>query len=337
MATPDLLSPAEAPLRRVAVSVLNYRTAALTIDCLRAVLAELRGGAAPAIDGEVIVVDNASGDGSAEAIAAFLDAEAGGIPARLVRSARNEGFSGGHNRALELARAEHVLLLNSDALLRPGALAVMLGAAEAAPQTGLFAPRLEHEDGTVQTSCFRFPGPASEVIRGAATGPVTRLLARFDVPLEMPPPPEAIDWASFACILLRARMVAQIGPMDEGYFLYFEDAEYCLRARRAGWGIAHVRAARVVHLRGQSGPVKRLTGAGARLPAYYYASRSRFLYQAHGRAGLLAANLGWALGRGIARLRRLTGRGVPPASAAEARDLWINFAAPLGDPRAPEG
>jgi hypothetical protein len=81
-------------------------------------------------------------------------------------------------------------------------------------------------------------------------------------------------------------------------------------------------------------PVKRLAAARRRLPAYYYAARTRFLYQAHGRAGLLAANLLWHLGRGIAQLRRLARKPVPGAIEAEARDIWTNFLRPLGDRRA---
>jgi GT2 family glycosyltransferase len=122
--------------------------------------------------------------------------------------------------------------------------------------------------------------------------------------------------------------------MDDGYFLYFEDTEYCLRAARAGWSVAYVPQARAVHFRGGSGPVKAMAAAKKRLPAYFYASRSRFLYQAHGTAGLWLANLAWLSGRGLAQLRRLAGKPVPPSNAAEARDIWINSLSPLGDRRA---
>ena len=87
------------------------------------------------------------------------------------------------------------------------------------------------------------------------------MLKRHDVPLAMPPAPGQIGWASFACILLRGAMVQAIGPMDDGYFLYFEDTEYCLRAARAGWQVAYVAQARCVHFRGGSGPVKAMAAA----------------------------------------------------------------------------
>ncbi len=309
---------------RIAVSIINYRTGALTIQCIRSVLDDLTG-----IDARIVVVDNCSHDGSAEEIEAWIADQPDTAPVQLVRSADNGGFSAGHNQGIAAVRADYYLILNSDTLLRAGFFKSLLAAADAAPTAGLIAPRLTGEDGTVQTSCFRFPSPYSELIRGANSGPVTRALKRHEVALGPHPDPARIEWASFACILLRADMIRDIGPMDEGYFLYFEDAEYSLRAARAGWQIAHEPRAVAVHFRGGSGPVKTLATARKRLPAYYYRSRSRFFCQAHGRAGLLAANLLWVGGRAVAQLRRLAGKSVPPMIEAERRDIWINAITPL--------
>ena len=183
-------------------------------------------------------------------------------------------------------------------------------------------------------SCFRFQGPASELMRAAKSGPVTKLLKHRVVALELPPEPGQIEWASFACILLRGDMVRALGPMDDGYFLYFEDSEYALRATRAGWGVIYVPEAKAVHFRGGSGPVKAQAAARKRLPAYFYRSRIRYMRQAHGPLGPLLANLAWITGRMLAHLRLLAFRSVPPATEKEWRDIWINFFKPL-DP-APE-
>ena len=296
----------------------------MTLDCVASVLADIGD-----LDAQVVVVDNASGDGSADQIAAWIADQPEDTPVRLVRSAYNTGFSGGHNQGMAAVEAEYYLILNSDALLRRGFLRAILAAADAHPHAGLVAPRIETESGAVQVSCFRFHSPWSELIRGACSGPVTRLFSRHVVPLEPPVDPKQVQWASFACILLRGGMVRQIGPMDEGYFLYFEDAEYCLRAHRAGWRIALAPDAIAVHFRGGSGPVKALEKARRRLPDYFYRSRTRFFRQAHGPLGPVLANLMWALGRAIAQLRRLTGRSVPPAVEAEARDIWTNLLSPL--------
>lgn len=318
------------------VSIINYRTADLTLQCVASVLADL-ADAGPQVKARVVVVDNASGDGSADIIADWIAAQDPAVPVTLVRSAGNTGFSGGHNQGIAAQKAAFYLLLNSDALLRPGFVRAILAAAHRSPEIGLFAPRIEYEDGTQQESCFRLHGPASELIRGANSGPISRLLRRYDVALEMPPADGDIGWASFACILLRASMIDDIGMMDEGYFLYYEDSEYRMRARRAGWRIAYVNEARAIHFRGGSAPVKALAKARKRLPAYYYASRTRFLYQAHGWRGFILANLLWHLGRGIALPRRITNPNRRPGIENEARDIWINATAPLGDRRAAKG
>lgn len=317
---------------RLVISIINYRTGPMTLACVASVLADIGD-----LDAQVVIVDNASGDGSADQIADWIAAQPAGTPVRLLRSAVNSGFSGGHNQGMAALAAAHYLILNSDALLRPGFLRAILDAADAHPEAGLIAPRIETEAGDEQVSCFRFHSPASELIRAAASGPVTRLLRRHVVALQPPVDPAQVEWASFACILLRGGMVDRIGPMDEGYFLYFEDAEYCLRARRAGWRIALAPGAVAVHFRGGSGPVKALEQARRRLPPYYYVSRTRFFRQAHGTLGPLRANLMWGLGRAIAWMRRLTGRAVPPAIESEARDIWTNLLSPLRPDRTRRG
>lgn len=316
-------------MTQVAISIINYRTGEMTIAAAQSVLEAL--GARDAL---VVIVDNASGDGSDEQIAAWI-AETGDARLKLVRSETNSGFSGGHNQGMAAApEADYYLILNSDALLRPGFFEAMLEAADAQPKVGLIAPRLEWDDGPPQQSCFRFQGPASELIRAARSGPVTKLLKHRVVALDLPPEPDQIEWASFACILLRAAMVRQIGPMDEGYFLYFEDSEYALRATRAGWGVIYVPEAQAVHFRGGSGPVKARAAERKRLPAYFYRSRTRYMRQAHGPLGPLLANLAWITGRGLAYLRLLTFRAVPSANEKEWQDIWTNLFKPL-DP-APE-
>ena len=311
-------------MSRIAVSIINYKTGDMTIAAVASVLDALED-----MPADVIVVDNASADGSDDQIAAWIT-QRGDDRVKLIRSETNSGFSGGHNQGMAAAPdADFYLILNSDALLRPGFFAPLLEAAKADPGLGLIAPQLEWEDGTPQESCFRFQGIASELIRAAHSGPVTKLLKRHVVALELPPDPAQIEWASFACILLRAEMVRAIGPMDEGYFLYFEDSEYALRAHRAGWRVAYVPKARAVHFRGGSGPVKTMAKAKKRMPAYFWRSRTRFLRQACGPFGPLLGNLAWVLGRAAAQARRFVGKDVPPSNEAEWRDIWTNLLKPL--------
>lgn len=309
--------------RELTVVIVNYRTPDLTLDALQSLAGE--------IDPEqhaAVVVDNASGDGSAERIESGI-AERGWTWARVVRSASNGGFSAGNNAGMDAARARFYLLLNSDAYVRPGALAELLAAARAHPEAGIVAPRLEWPDGRAQISCFRYRSPASELIESAGTGLVTRLLARWDVPLHDQQDVARPDWTSFACVLLREELRQAIGGMDEGYFMYFDDIDHCRRARRAGFEVLYWPRARVVHLRGGTSPLKQASAARERLPAYYYASRSRYFAKFYGRTGLLAANLLWLIGRAISWSRELVGSKSAHVCEGASRDIWHAWSRPL--------
>ena len=331
---PGTDAPPGAPEHELVISIINYRTADMTIRCVETVLAAL--AALDGVDGHVALVDNFSDDGSVEKLRAWIDGLGPEAPVSLTASPVNSGFSGGHNIGIRARKARFYLIFNSDAELLPGAPRALLDCAAANPRAGLIGSQLEYEDGTVQVSCFRFPSAFSELIRAAATGPVTKLFKRHDVPLDMPPAPDQIDWVSFASIMARAEMIEEIGMMDEGYFLYSEDTEYCWRARQAGWGVLYAPEARAIHHRGGSAPVKAQAAAKKRIPAYFYASRTRFLATSRGRVGLIAANLAWHLGRGVAMLRIAMGSKGHRTVAHEARDIWTNALDPFGDPRKPE-
>jgi GT2 family glycosyltransferase len=318
------------PRARLGIVIINYRTPELTIDCLASLAGELE-----TVDGRVVVVDNCSGDGSADKIEAWLNASPIAGRAHLIRSKINSGFSGGNNIGMAALDAQFYLLLNSDTLVRSGALGGLLAAAERRPDAGAIAPRLEDEDGTAQQSCFRFISPLSELLESSSSRPLSRLLGRFEVALPVSDAPMECDWASFACILLRREAVDAAGPMDEGFFMYFEDAEYCRRFAKAGYATLYDPSARVVHLRGGSSPVKAAMARGNRPPAYYYASRTRYFRNSYGPAGPVAANLLWLFGRVIARARPLTGKPLRRACKNQARDIWTNWRDPLGDNKAP--
>ncbi|WP_018277500.1 glycosyltransferase family 2 protein [Teredinibacter turnerae] len=303
------------------IVVINYKTADMVIDCLQTVLPQLKEGQ------KVALVDNCSGDGSAETLQTWVAAHGEG-KVDLILSPENGGFSAGNNIGIKHAEAEHYLLLNSDTLLRDGALATMLDTMTS-KRCGFVAPRLEWPDATPQESCFRFHRPISELIYGAATGAVTRLLGRWVVALPVSEKPISPEWASFACIMLRGDMVKDVGLMDEGYFLYYEDVDYCKEAANRGWSIVYQPAARVVHLRGGSSPMKSNYAHKKRLPYYYYASRTRYFAKHYGRLGAFLANSAWLAGRSISKLRELLGKKDIAACEKQFSDIWIQFSSPL--------
>ena len=286
---------------RVAAVVLNYRTPDLAASAARSALASLD----PERDA-LVVVDNASDDGSGEKLRAEFAAPSR-PEVRVVETGRNGGFAFGNNAGIRAVDARAYLLLNSDTIVRPGAIDRLYQFLEEHPKVGLVGPRLEWESGEVQQSGFRFHRPITELIYGSATGPVQRALARWDVPLPVAERARPVEWLSFAAVMIRADVIRAIGALDDAFFMYFEDADYCRSAWRAGFEVWQEPEARVVHLRGQSSPVKRLTAARQRLPRYYYASRARYFRKQFGWGGWLAANLLWTAGRGVSFLRETLG------------------------------
>ncbi len=310
---------------RLAVIILNYRTAPLVMDCLASLSSELT----PGLD-EAIVVDNASGDGSAETIERAILERGWSAWARVARSDVNGGFAAGNNVGLREADAESVLLLNSDTIVRPGALAALRRVLEEDRRVGVVGPRLEWPDGARQNSAFRFRTPLTEFMDAAATGPISRAMKRFDTSID-PDSPQALrpDWTTFACAMIRRETLEAVGSLDEGYFMYCEDMDYCRRARNAGWEVAHCPEGRVVHLRGGTSSVKRDSAAGRRRPRYYYESRARWYAGRGGAAWLWAANAMWSLGWMVSLAHRVLRGRRGHIVEGEARDIWTNALRPM--------
>ncbi|GAB2516050.1 glycosyltransferase family 2 protein [Microbulbifer agarilyticus] len=309
-----------APLK-LSVVIVNYRTPDLVIACLESLVSEL-----PALS-EVVVVDNASGDDSVELIENWIAHAPQSVLNRiqLVASEINGGFSAGNNLGIMQQRAEYYLLLNSDTIVREHAISTLLTSMEQNPVLGALGPRLEYLDGKPQVSRFRRRGVTSEFIRGAQINGITRLLKTKNTPIELNEPEQPIDWVSFACVLLRGQVVDRIGLMDEGFFMYFEDIEYCLRIKRAGYIVDQELNARVVHLRGGTSTVKRNGEKKQRIPQYFYRSRARYFMLLGGRTKLVLANLAWYLGRTLRFLKRITGKVTGPTIPGEWSDLWLDF------------
>ncbi len=175
---------------------------------------------------------------------------------------------------------------------------------DAHPRVGIAGSRLEHPDGTPQRSAFRFHSILGELESGMRLGLVSRLLDRKIVAPPVPQGTCPTDWVAGASMMIRRQVFKDVGLMDEGYFMYFEEVDFCLRARRAGWPCWYVPASRVIHLVGQSSGVTDVKKARKRRPAYWFESRRRFFRQNIGPMRTLLANVAWAGGYALYRLRR---------------------------------
>lgn len=310
---------------RLCIVIVNYRTPGLVLDALDSLEGQIEAG----LD-EIIVVDNASGDGSAERLERAIAARGLTRFCRVLRADRNGGYSAGANLGIRSADANFYLLLSSDARVRKGAVLELLSQMQAHPGVGIAGPRLFGPEGTPQVSCFRDPTPVSELLSAAKSASLDRWLSGFQTALPLSDEPCEVPWLSFACVLIRREVIEKVGLLDEGYFMYFEDCDYCRAARAAGFRVRYFPSAQAVHMRAGASSIKgAVSPSGAprtrqRAPRYVYASRTRYFRKGYGTLGLLGANALWSLGRGVAWSRELLGRKTIHARHKEWLDNWTD-------------
>lgn len=268
---------------RVTIVVVTYNAADDLPACLDSI-------ARHASDCETIVVDNASGDASVEIARARPRV-------RAIVSAANEGFSKANNRALREVATEFALVLNPDARLTATTLPGLLAAADRSTRAAAFGPLTEHEDGAPQVSfgpdlSLAAEGRQRKLVTGVKAGD-PEAIARWRT---LAAEERVVDWISGSCMLLRMEAARSVGFFDERYFLYEEDADLCLRLRRAGHDVRFVPTARVIHALGTS-----MAKSSERARAAYDESH-RLYYRLHRnvleRAGLEAVILAKRLLRG---------------------------------------
>jgi len=280
--------------------IVNYRTAALVVECLRSIAAE-----AAALPGfRAVVVDNASGDGSVETLAGAIEREGWRGWASVIANDRNGGFASGNNvgiREALRARVDHVLLLNPDTVARSGAIRALSDFLDSHPQVGIAGSALENAAGGAECSAHNAPSPLGELESGASLGLLSRALRRHAVTPPLRDVAHECEWVSGASLMVKKEVFDSVGLLDEEYFLYFEEADFCLRARQAGWQVWFVPASRVVHLEGASTGI---ADTSRRRPRYWYDSRRRYFLKHFGAAGLVLADALWAVGTASLALRR---------------------------------
>ncbi len=291
------------------VVIVNYRTPALTIDSLRSLVGEVQS-----LPGtRVVVTDNKSGDGSVEQIKNAIETEGWGEWATLMPLDLNGGFAYGNNAAIRPALQStnpppYVLLLNPDTVVRPDALKTLVDFMNEHPDVGIAGSRLEDPDGTPQRSAFRFHTVFSELDFGLRLGVVSKLLSKWVV---APPPSDEThqtDWVAGASMIIRREVFDAAGLMDEDYFMYYEEMDFCLQAKRAGWSCWYVPQSRVVHLVGQSSGVTDTKKPPKRLPQYLFDSRRRYFIKNYGWLYAALADHAWASTFVLWRMRRVIQR-----------------------------
>jgi N-acetylglucosaminyl-diphospho-decaprenol L-rhamnosyltransferase len=262
---------------RVSAVVVSFNTRNDLLRCLASLAAHVR------LPLEVVVVDNASADGSADAVRRAYPT------ARVVESPTNRGFSAANNEGIRVSSGPQVLVLNSDAEVTAGAVESLSAVLDARPDVGVVGPLTRSLDGSIQVSFGPDLTPLAEwrqrrLVRGVRERrPEALREAEARAGVEHEP-----DWVSGSCFLARRTALDAVGGFDEGYFLYEEDADLCRRLRRVGWHVLHTPRAEVRHALGRS-----MAEAGERSRLEYRKSHLRYYRKHNGllQTGLLVACL----------------------------------------------
>jgi GT2 family glycosyltransferase len=304
------------------IVIVNYKTADLTLTCLETLEPELRE-----IPGaRVVVVDNASGDGGYLTSSVATRGWQGWVSVDIAD--RNGGFAYGNNRAIRptLSSSEpprYVLLLNSDTEVRPHAVRTLLDFMESHPTVGIAGSGFENPDGSLWPIAFRFITPISEIDRGLQLGLVTQLLKQSVTAREMSQDhPQRVDWVAGACMMVRHQVFVDVGLMDESYFLYFEETDFCLQANRKGWPCWYVPQSRIMHIAGQSSDLTRRDRLPPRTPAYWFESRRHYFTKNYGWWGAVTADLLFGVCFAAWRVRRAIFRKPDVDPPHHLADFW---------------
>lgn len=296
----------------VTVVVISYNTAHL-LDRLFATLEAAQGS----LRLQVIAVDNASRDGSADILRTRYP------HVELIENTVNVGFGRANNQALPRVQGRYVLLLNTDAFMSPDTMQKTVNFMDANPGCGVLGVKLVGQDGSLQPSCRYFPTPWNVFL--ASTG-LSRFFPRARLVDDMSWDHASVrecDWVPGCYYLVRREMIERVGLFDPRYFLYYEEVDHCRAVRQAGWIVIFYPLTEVVHLGGESavsdGP---LTAAGRQVSALKSESELLYLRKHYGVTGVLAATFLTTLGNAILAFKGLVRRRDTVPAATALRRTW---------------
>jgi len=274
----------------LSIIVVNWNTREFLARCLESIYTH-----PPSYDFEVLVVDNGSSDGSCEMMWQAFPMVC------LISNDHNAGFAGANNQAMRLANGKYVLLLNSDAEVLPHTLDTLLRCAELNTDAGIIGAKLLNTDRSFQAGGAEFPTLWSEIalLTGAARWLYGRSFPSY--PADRCAVTTPCDWVGGACLLARRTAIQSVGLLDESYFMYCEEMDWCYRMRQAGWAVVLCADAQVLHAGGASArrttadQLKRLYGSKARFFARHRGQAVSFVFRLLVRVVALSQALRWSV------------------------------------------
>lgn len=274
---------------KIAVIIVNYKTAELVINCIGSLWTETANYS----NMQIIVVDNASGDSSKERLDAEIKNRGWASRITVLAEDKNLGFAAGNNAGLKHVLktdpdTDYFWLLNPDTIVRSGALEALVEHMNASPASGIAGSAMFGPNGAVQPSAYNFYSPIGEIWESGLVMRMTnKLFSKYIISPPFKNVPHECDWLVGASLFVRKAVFDSIGLLDDGYFLCFEDVDFCYRAKRAGWAVWYLPESRIMHF----GGISTIHSKTYRKPVYWHDSRRRLFIKFYGLSGLFLADL----------------------------------------------
>lgn len=225
---------------KLSIVVVSHNTGEILQKCLSSIYEN-----PPSVEFEVILVDNASSDGTIEFVRKKFQEVC------VIENKKNRGFSAANNQGIAISKGNLILLLNSDAIILPGSLEAMIKFMNEHCRAGAIGPKIFNPDGTFQISFWSFPGLFGEFVRK-----ILNIFLRFHFFRnffdKIYNETKEVDWVTGACLLTRREVIEKVGVLDENFFMYFEDVDWCYRMKKVGWKIYYAPQAKIIHFSGKS-------------------------------------------------------------------------------------
>lgn len=311
--------------KKFGVVIVNYKTGKLVTELLESLPYSFSSFCS-----KLIIIDNCSNDDSVDLISSWIELEKSQINIEFVISEENRGYAYGNNIGIRLLKSaesppEFIFLLNPDTLVTDTTFSSLMEFMETNPLIGISGSQLVSTEGLIQCSAFRFPTLLSELSSSLRLGILDKLLAEWIVaPKDIYNKPERMEWVAGASMLIRSSVFDDIGLMDEEYFLYFEETDFCFQAHKKGWECWYVPHSVVTHYEGQSTGVISNDKQRRRRPKYWFESRQRYFLKNHGILYTVLADFTWGTGFAIWRIRRCLQRKPDTDPLHMLWDFWRN-------------
>jgi len=289
----------------VGVVIVNYKTADLVKECLKSLFNELTY--LPNL--QVTVVDNDSPDDSFSDLSSFINDKSWQNWVEIVSSGKNGGFAFGNNVAIKpflKQNKDYIWLLNPDTFISEKAGVKLVEFLENNPKSGIAGSHQQDENGKTLVSAFNYPSAIGEFIGAFKLGILDKLFPSKVISDHNPKNNQSYDWMSGASLLVRKSVFEDVGIMDEKYFLYFEEVDFCFKVKKHGYTINYVQDSAISHYVGAS---TNITDIQRPKPKFWFDSRRRYFVKNHGRLYAAIADINHLLGLSLYKLKQCLKRG----------------------------